>query len=77
MCAHFPKRYFLFAHWTPIDKPTGRQWRHLSLVETAQMRDLVLNGRFGRGTTIATFLLHRIRPPVQPGPRLQVKLCHP
>jgi hypothetical protein len=29
-----------------------------------QMRDLVLNGRFGRGTTIAMFLLHRIRLPV-------------
>jgi hypothetical protein len=26
------------------------------------MRDLGLNRRFGRGTTIATFLLHRIRP---------------
>src|SRR5258708_3050127 len=35
-----------------------------SAIETAQMRDLVLNGRFGRSTTIATFLLHRIRPPV-------------
>jgi hypothetical protein len=33
-------------------------------IETAQMRDLVLNRRFGRGTTIAMFLLHRIRPPV-------------
>jgi hypothetical protein len=33
-------------------------------IETAQMRDLVLNRRFGRGTTIAMFFLHRIRLPV-------------
>src|SRR5712672_4517630 len=32
-------------------------------IETAQMRDLVLNRRFGRGTTIAMFFLHRIRLP--------------
>src|SRR5258708_30273108 len=32
-------------------------------IETAQMRDLVLNRCFGRDTTIATLLLHRIRPP--------------
>src|ERR1700738_4161613 len=30
-------------------------------IETTQMHDLVLNRLFGRGTTIATFLLHRIR----------------
>jgi hypothetical protein len=30
-------------------------------VETAQMRDLFLNGSFGRDTTIASFLSHRIR----------------
>jgi len=33
--------------------------------------------RFGRGTTTATFLLHRIRPPVWPGPERQAKFCHP
>src|SRR6266478_1430931 len=32
-------------------------------IETAQMRDLVLNRCFGRDTTIATLLSHRIRPP--------------
>jgi hypothetical protein len=32
-------------------------------VETAQVCDLILNGSFGRGTTIATFLQHRIMPP--------------
>src|ERR1700682_5696685 len=36
------------------------------------MRDLVLKGRFGRGTTTATLLLHRIRPPVWPGRSLTV-----
>jgi hypothetical protein len=41
------------------------------------MRDLVLNRRLGRGTTTATFLLHRIRPPVWPGPERQAKFCHP
>ncbi len=44
-------------------------------IEIAQVRDLVLC-RSGRGTTIATFLLHRIRPPVWRGPLLQEKLCH-
>ena len=43
-------------------------------VETAQMRDLVLDRCFGRGATSATFLLHRVRPPVWPGPQLQAKL---
>ena len=33
-------------------------------IETAQMRDLVLNGRFGRGATLAMILPHRIMPPV-------------
>src|SRR5258706_11710472 len=46
-------------------------------IETAQMRDLVLKRRFGRGTTTATFVLHRIRPPVWPGPERQAKVCHP
>src|SRR5258705_8321740 len=46
-------------------------------IETAQMRDLVLKRRFGRGTTIATFLLHRIRPPVWPGPERQRRFCLP
>src|SRR5260370_9836031 len=46
-------------------------------IETAQMRDLVLKRRFGRGTTTATFVLHRIRPPVWPGPERQGKFCHP
>src|SRR5258705_9395959 len=46
-------------------------------IETAQMRDLVLKRRFGRGTTTATFLLHRIRPPVWPGPERQANFCHP
>src|SRR5260370_16440753 len=46
-------------------------------IETAQMRDLVLKRRFGRGTTTATFLLHRIRPPVWPGPERQAKFLHP
>jgi hypothetical protein len=32
-------------------------------IETAQMRDLVSNGSFGRGTTTATLLRHRITPP--------------
>jgi len=45
-----------------------------SLLMAAQMRDLVLYGHFGRSATIATFLLHRIRPPVWPGPQLQAKL---
>src|SRR5260370_41361261 len=46
-------------------------------IETAQMRDLVLKRRFGRGTTTATFVLHRIRPPVWPDPERQAKFCHP
>ena len=43
-------------------------------VTIAQMRDLVLDRCFGRGATSATFLLHRVRPPVWPGPQLQAKL---
>src|SRR5258708_3498174 len=41
------------------------------------MRDLVLNGHFGRGTTIAPFLLHRIRPPASRDPQRsdQLSLC--
>jgi hypothetical protein len=31
-------------------------------IETAQMRDLDFQRRFGRGATIATALLHRFRP---------------
>src|SRR5260370_41102250 len=46
-------------------------------IETAQMRDLVLKRRFGRGTTTATFVLHRIRPPVWPGPERQAQFCPP
>jgi len=48
-----------------------------SEIETAQMRDLVLNGRLGRSTTIAAFLLHRIKPPVWLGPQRQVTPCLP
>jgi hypothetical protein len=44
-------------------------------VETAQMRDLFLNGSFGRDTTLASFLSHRIRPPASP--QLRTNLCHP
>ena len=44
-------------------------------IETAQMRDLVINGPFG-GAAVTMFLLHRLRPP-GPGPRLLVKLCPP
>ena len=46
-------------------------------IETAQMRDLVLNGGFGRGTTIATFFLHRIRPPAWLGLQRQPTFCRP
>src|SRR5712672_2434348 len=46
-------------------------------IETAQMRDLVLNRRFGRGTTIATFLLHRIRPAASLDLKHWMLLCHP
>jgi hypothetical protein len=46
-------------------------------IETAQMRDLVINGRFGRGTTFAAFLLHCIRPLVWLGPQRRMVLCRP
>jgi hypothetical protein len=47
-----------------------------SEVEAAQMRNLALNRRFGRDTTIAMLLLHRIRLPVWSGPQRQAELCH-
>ena len=39
-------------------------------VETAQMHDLVLNGSFGRNTTVTSFFSHRIRPPASRDPQL-------
>ena len=61
--------------WSPEDTLPART--QSPEIETAQMRDLVLKRRFGRGTTTATFVLHRIRPPVWPGPERQAKFCHP
>ena len=47
---------------SPEDAPPARA--QPPEIETAQMRDLVFNGRSSRGTTIATFFLHRVRLPV-------------
>jgi hypothetical protein len=44
-------------------------------IETAQMRDLVLNGPFG-DAAVTMFLLHRLRSPGH-GPRMRAKLCRP
>src|SRR6266403_68740 len=46
-------------------------------IETAQMRDLVLNRCFGRDTTIATLLSHRIRPPASHDRQPRTKSCYP
>src|SRR5258706_4747351 len=46
-------------------------------IETTQMHDLVLNRCFGRDTTIATLLSHRIRPPASRDPQPRTKPCYP
>src|SRR5258706_15052816 len=46
-------------------------------IETAQMRDLVLNGSFGRCTTVAMYLRHRIRPPASRDRQPRTKPCCP
>src|SRR5712664_153653 len=52
--------------------------RAMSLeVETAQMRDLILNGSFGRGTTVATLLSHRVTPPASLARQRRTKPFHP
>src|SRR6202165_1013194 len=46
-------------------------------IGTAQMRDLVLNGSFGRCTTVATLLPHSIRPPASRDLQPRTKPCYP
>src|SRR5258708_1765026 len=46
-------------------------------IETAQMRDLILNRYLGRETTLATLLPHRIRPPASRDRQPLTKPCYP
>src|SRR5258706_1569737 len=46
-------------------------------IETAQMRDLILNRYLGRDTTLATLIPHRIRPPASRDRQPRTKPCYP